>query len=94
VAAREKVERLLRQMPEQQVPAALDALLEVERYANTLKVLRKRHPEKSESEPMDSLATIKKATRQSSGSGHASRAFSPRRSSGKRSKPCARCART
>lgn len=41
------------------MPAALDALQEVERYANTLKVLRKRHPKKSESDLMESLATIK-----------------------------------
>lgn len=59
VTTREKAERLLKEMPEEQVPAALDALQEVERYANTLKVLRKRHPEKSESDLMESLATIK-----------------------------------
>lgn len=41
------------------MPAALDALQEVERYAHTLKVLRKRHPEKSERDLMESLATIK-----------------------------------
>lgn len=56
---RAKAERLLREMPEEQVPAALDALEEVERYSRTLKVLRKRHPEKSERDLMESLATIK-----------------------------------
>lgn len=59
MTTREKAELLLREMPEEQVPAALDALEEVERYARTLKILRKRHPRKSESELMDSLATIK-----------------------------------
>jgi hypothetical protein len=59
MTTREKAERLLKEMPEEQVPAALDALEEVERYARTLKVLRKRHPQKSESELMESLATIK-----------------------------------
>lgn len=59
MSTREKAERLLKEMPEEQVPAALDALQEVERYAHTLKVLRRRHPEKSESDLMESLATIK-----------------------------------
>jgi hypothetical protein len=59
VTTREQAERLLKEMPEEQVPAALDALQEVERYAQTLKVLRKRHPEKSERDLMESLATIK-----------------------------------
>ncbi len=59
VTTREQAERLLKGMPEEQVPAALDALREVERYAHTLKVLRKRHPEKSERDLMESLATIK-----------------------------------
>ena len=59
VTTREKAERLLKEMPEEQVPAALDALQEVERYAYTLKVLRKRHPEKGERDLMESLATIK-----------------------------------
>lgn len=59
VTTREQAERLLKEMPEEQVPAALDALQEVERYAHTLKVLRKRHPEKSERDLMESLATIK-----------------------------------
>lgn len=59
MTTREKAERLLKQMPEEQVPAALDALEEVERYSRTLKVLRERHPQKSESELMESLARIK-----------------------------------
>lgn len=59
VTTREQAERLLKGMPEEQVPAALDALQEVERYAHTLKMLRKRHPEKSERDLMESLATIK-----------------------------------
>lgn len=59
MSTREKAERLLKDMPEEQVPAALDALQEVERYAHTLKVLRRRHPEKSESDLMELLATIK-----------------------------------
>lgn len=59
MTTREKAERLLKEMPEEQVPAALDALEEVERYARTLKVLRNRNPQKSESELMESLATIK-----------------------------------
>jgi hypothetical protein len=59
MSTREKAERLLKEMPDEQVPAALDALQEVERYAHTLKVLRKRHPEKSERDLMELLATIK-----------------------------------
>jgi len=59
MTTREQAERLLKEMPEEQVPAALDALQEVERYAHTLKVLRERHPEKSERDLMESLATIK-----------------------------------
>lgn len=59
MTTRERAERLLKEMPEEQVPAALDALEEVERYARTLKVLRERHPQKSEQELMESLATIK-----------------------------------
>jgi hypothetical protein len=45
-------------MPDDQVPAALDALEEVERYSRTLRVLRKRNPQRSESDLMESLATI------------------------------------
>jgi len=59
VTTREKAERLLKNMPEEQMPAALDALQGVERHARTLKVLRRRRPEKSERDLMESLARIK-----------------------------------
>jgi hypothetical protein len=59
MTTRERAERLLREMPDDQVPAALDALEEVERYSRTLRMLRKRHPQKSERDLMESLATIK-----------------------------------
>ena len=59
MTTRERAERLLKDMPDDQVPAALDALEEVERYSRTLRVLRKRNPQRSESDLMESLATIK-----------------------------------
>jgi hypothetical protein len=59
VTTRERAERLLKEMPDDQVPAALDALEEVERYSRTLRALRKRNPQRSESDLMESLATIK-----------------------------------
>jgi hypothetical protein len=59
MTTRERAERLLKEMPDDQVPAALDALEEVERYSRTLRVLRKRNPQRSESDLMESLATIK-----------------------------------
>lgn len=59
MTTRERAERLLKDMPDDQVSAALDALEEVERYSRTLRVLRKRNPQRSESDLMESLATIK-----------------------------------
>jgi hypothetical protein len=59
MTTRERAERLLKEMPDDQVPAALDALEEVERYSRTLRVLRKRNPQRSEGDLMESLATIK-----------------------------------
>lgn len=59
VTTREKAEQLLREMPEEQVPVALEALAAVERYARTLKVLRERDPKKSERELMETLVRIK-----------------------------------
>lgn len=59
MTTRERAERLLKEMPDDQVPAALDALEEVERYSRTLRALRKRDPQRSESDLMESLATIK-----------------------------------
>jgi len=60
MTAREKAEQLLRELPEEQVPAAVEALESVERDANVLRILRERHPQKSEQELMESLATIKR----------------------------------
>ena len=59
VTTREQAERLLKEMPEEQIPVALEALAAVERYARTLKVLRERDPKKSERELMETLARIK-----------------------------------
>lgn len=60
MTTREKAEKLLRELPEEQVPAAVEALEGIERDAHVLKVLRERHPQKSEQELMDDLATIKR----------------------------------
>lgn len=60
MTAREKAEQLLRELPEEQVPAAVEALESVERDAHVLRVLRERHPQKSERELMESLKTIKR----------------------------------
>jgi hypothetical protein len=59
VTTREQAERLLKEMPEEQIPVALEALAAVERYARTLKVLRERDPTKSERELMETLVRIK-----------------------------------
>jgi hypothetical protein len=59
MTTREKAEQLLKGMPDEQVPVALEALEAVERYAQTLKVLRAREPQKSERELMESLVRIK-----------------------------------
>ena len=59
MTTREEAERLLREMPEEQVPVALEALEAVERYARTLKVLRERNLQKTERELMESLVRIK-----------------------------------
>jgi hypothetical protein len=56
ITTREKAEQLLKEMPDEQVPVALEA---VERYAQTLKVLRTQDPEKSERGLMTSLMRIK-----------------------------------
>ena len=60
VSTREKAEQVLKGLPEEQVPVALEALEAVERDARVLRVLRERNPEKSERELMESLATIKR----------------------------------
>lgn len=59
MTTRQRAERILEQMPEEQVPVALEALEAVERYAQTLAVLRERNPRKSERELMKSLVRIK-----------------------------------
>jgi hypothetical protein len=59
ITTREKAEQLLKEMPDEQVPVALEALEAVERYAQTLKVLRTQDPEKSERGLMTSLMRIK-----------------------------------
>ncbi|MBS1881078.1 MAG: hypothetical protein JST31_16315 [Actinobacteria bacterium] len=60
MTAREQAERLLEQLPDEQVPAALEALEKVEREAHVIRVLRERNPEKSERELMEDLATIRR----------------------------------
>ena len=60
MTAREKAEQLLGEMPEEQVPAVVEALQSLERDAHVLRVLRDRHPQKSEQELMESLKTIKR----------------------------------
>ena len=59
MTSREKAERVLQEIPEDQVPVALEALQAVERYAETLRVLREREPEKTERELMESLVRIR-----------------------------------
>jgi hypothetical protein len=59
MTTREKAEQLLKEMPEEQIPVALEALAAVERYARTLRVLRERDPQKSERELMEALVRIK-----------------------------------
>jgi len=58
MTVREKAEQVLRGLPEEQVPVALDALEAIERDGRVLKVLRERYPQKSEGELMESLAKI------------------------------------
>jgi hypothetical protein len=60
MTTRERAEQVLRGLPEEQVPVALEALEAVERDARVLRVLRERHPEKSEQELMGSLKTIRR----------------------------------
>jgi hypothetical protein len=59
MTSRERAERVLQEIPEDQVPVALEALQAVERYAQTLRVLRERDPRKSERELMESLVRIR-----------------------------------
>lgn len=60
MTTREQAEQVLKELPDEQLPDALEALKGVERDAHVLKVLRERHPQKSEQELMDDLATIKR----------------------------------
>lgn len=59
MTAREKAEQVLKGLPDEQVPVALEALEAVERDARVLRVLRERDPQKSERELMNDLAVIK-----------------------------------
>jgi hypothetical protein len=59
MTTREKAEQVLKELPEERVPMALEALETVERDARVLRALRERNPEKSERELMDDLAAIK-----------------------------------
>jgi hypothetical protein len=59
MTTREKAEQVLKGLPEEQVPVALEALEAVERDARVLRVLRERDPGKSERELMEDLAVIK-----------------------------------
>ena len=59
MTSRERAERVLQEIPEDQVPVALEALQAVERYAQTLRALRERDPQKSERELMESLVQIR-----------------------------------
>jgi hypothetical protein len=59
MTTREKAERILKGLPEEQVPVALEALEAVERDARVLRVLRERDPSKSERLLMEDLAVIK-----------------------------------
>jgi hypothetical protein len=60
MTTREQAERVLRELPEEQVPRALDALEVIERDGRVLRVLRERYPQKSERELMESLAKIRR----------------------------------
>ena len=60
MTTREQAEQVLKKLPEEQLPDALEALMAVERDAHVLRVLRERHPGKSEQELMESLAAIKR----------------------------------
>ena len=59
MTTREQAEQVLKKLPEEQLPDALEALMAVERDAHVLRVLRERHPQKSEQELMESLVAIK-----------------------------------
>jgi len=59
MTTRERAEQVLKKLPDEQLPVALEALEAVERDARVLKVLRERDPQKSERELMDDLAVIK-----------------------------------
>ncbi|HXV04414.1 MAG TPA: hypothetical protein VFP23_00725 [Solirubrobacterales bacterium] len=59
MTTREKAEQLLRELPDEQVPAAVEALEAMERDARVLRVLRKRDPQKSERELLEDLTVIK-----------------------------------
>jgi hypothetical protein len=59
MTTREKAEQVLKGLPEEQVPVALEALEAVERDARVLRMLRERDPQKSERELMEDLTVIK-----------------------------------
>jgi hypothetical protein len=63
MTVREKAEQVLKGLPEEQVPTALDALEAIERDGRVLRALRERDPRKSERELMGSLARIKHGDR-------------------------------
>jgi hypothetical protein len=56
---RERAEKLLSELPDEQVPAAVEALEGIERDARVLRVLRERDPRRSEQELMESLKRIR-----------------------------------
>lgn len=60
MTVREKAEQVLKGLPEEQVPTALDALEAIERDGRVLRALRERDPQKSERELMGSLAKIRR----------------------------------
>jgi hypothetical protein len=60
MTTREQAEQVLKELPDEQLPDALEALKGVERDAHVLRVLRRRHPQKSDQELMESLVTIKR----------------------------------
>jgi hypothetical protein len=60
MTTREQAEQVLKELPDEQLPVALEALKGVERDAHVLRVLRQRHPQKSEQELIESLKVIKR----------------------------------
>jgi hypothetical protein len=60
MTTREQAEQVLKKLPEEQLPDALEALKAVEQDAHVLRVLRERDPQKSEQELMESLVKIKR----------------------------------